>query len=147
MGQLRRVFHAARVAPRSPVATGGLSSAQRRALLIVRAQPGICISALARVMGVRQPTTSALVKGMAARKLLAARRCTRDRRMFRLHLLPTGCSRLDQPRLPDALPLTSALASLEGPAIAHLELAMAALLLRLEAVAPTSPSTSTPPMQ
>ena len=67
--------------------------------------------------------------------------------MVRLHLLPTGCSRLDQALQQQALLLANALNALEAPAMARLEVALAALLLRLEAVVPLRPSTSTPTMQ
>ena len=129
LSQLRCVLDATRLPPRSKAGAGGVSTAQRRALLVVRARPGICVTALARCLGVRQPTASALVKALAVRKLLSARRCTRDRRTVQIHLLAAG--RLHLELQPNVSPLASALDVLDVRSLLSLEVGLDALLHKL----------------
>lgn len=88
--RFRVIFNAVRTHFQQVEKITGTGAAQLRAMSILREQPGIRLSELARAMDVHQSTVSNLVKTMIGRGLVATARDGSDRRVLHLHLLPAG---------------------------------------------------------
>lgn len=82
--QFRIIFNAVKTHFRRVEEESGLGGAQVWALSVVSESPGIGVGQLARVMDIRQPTASNLVRGLVAKGLLRSERSVTDRRAVAL---------------------------------------------------------------
>ena len=118
--QFRVVFNSVKTHFQQVEKRAGLGGAQVWALSVIRDQPDIGVSSLARALDVKQPTASNLVRLLVEQDLVEARRDERDRRAVRLRLRPAGV-------LPEAL------AALDARTLARLEGDLATLIQALNA--------------
>lgn len=126
--QFRLVFNTVKTHFQQMEKQAGLSGAQVWALSVIRERPGIGVNDLARVLQVRQPTASILVKSLADQGCLEVRPHERDRRAVTLHVLPAGDKVLRRARGPHAGVLPDALSQLDPHTLARLEQDMGALI-------------------
>lgn len=126
--QFRIVFNAVKTHFRAVEKKAGLGGAQIWALSVVRDQPGIGISDLARAMDVRQPTASNLVRGLVDQQLIQVRPHEADRRAVKLYIRAQGARILQRAPQPFSGVLPRALASMDAAALARLEKDLAALI-------------------
>jgi DNA-binding MarR family transcriptional regulator len=110
--RFRVIFNAVRTHFQQVEKITGTGAAQLRAMSILREQPGIRLSELARVMDIHQTTASNLVKTLIGRKMVAASRDGADRRVQHLHLLPAGDQVLQRMKAPYIGVLPKALQSM-----------------------------------
>ena len=75
--------------------SGGLSVPQFRVLLRVDQQPATSLSAVAEHLGASLPTTSRIVRGLVAKRLLTRDDANGDRRQLALSITPRGRRILD----------------------------------------------------
>lgn len=90
MLQFRVVANALRAPVQRRVEGHAISDRKLTALNAVWHSPGIGVNALARLLDVRQPTASQLVKALAAQQLIEVRRDSHDRRAVNLHISADG---------------------------------------------------------
>lgn len=123
------------VRPRARQIPGQHSVAERKllALSTIARSPGIRVIDLARVLGVRQPTASQMVKALAGLQLVEVDRDGCDRRAVRIRASAAGLSVLRS--LPAHFEfedrLLEALCRLEEPSLRSLEACMADLIRAL----------------
>jgi DNA-binding MarR family transcriptional regulator len=119
--RFRQVFNAVRSHFAQIEKSTGLGGAQLWALSIVKQQPGIGVSELARAMDVHQSTASNLVKALVQRELLMALKDGPDRRAVQLRLQPAAARLLKRAPGPAEGVLPQALRSLDGATLARLD--------------------------
>lgn len=126
--QFRILFNAVKTHFQQVEKSAGIGGAQLWALSIIRAKPGIGISALAGEMDIRQPTASIFVKALVSAKLVEARKSGPDRRAVQLHLLRPAGAVLRRAPGPFAGVLPEALAELDEATLGRLERDLARLI-------------------
>jgi DNA-binding MarR family transcriptional regulator len=130
--QFRQIFNAVKTHFRQVESKAGLGGAQIWALGLVREQPGIGMTELARRMDVRPSTASNLVKVLIERGLVATEKDEVDRRAVRLRVLPAGTRALRKAPGPMEGVLPGALESLDPALLARLQADLAVLIERLQ---------------
>jgi len=131
--RFRVVFNAIKTHFRQIEKDTGFGGAQVWALGVVRANPGIGVSELARAMDVHQSTASNLVKSLVERQLMAAIKDGVDRRAVTLRILPEGRKVLRTTPGPFTGVLPEALASLDKRTLSRLDRDLGQLIAVLEA--------------
>jgi DNA-binding MarR family transcriptional regulator len=131
--RFRVIFNAVRTHFQQVEKATGTGAAQLRAMSILREQPGIRLSELARTMDIHQSTASNLVKTLIARKMVAATRDSADRRVQQLHLLPAGSQVLQRIKAPYIGVLPKALQSLPPSALHRLNSHLDLLIEQMQA--------------
>lgn len=126
--RFRQVFSAVRAHFAQMEKRTGLGGAQLWALSLVRDQPGIGVSELARAMDVHQSTASNLVKSLVQRELLQAGRNGPDRRAVQLQLLPAASRLLKRAPGPVEGVLPQALGELDAATLRRLDRDLGALI-------------------
>jgi DNA-binding MarR family transcriptional regulator len=131
--QFRVVFNSIKTHFQQVEKRAGLGGAQVWALSVIRDQPDIGVSSLARALDVKQPTASNLVRTLVEQDLVEANRDSRDRRAVKLRLRPAGARVLRRAPEPFGGVLPEALAALDARTLARLESDLAALIQTLKA--------------
>ena len=126
--QFRLIFNAVKTHFQQMEKRAGLSGAQVWALSVIRDQPGMGVSDLARALDVRQPTASNLVKALAEQDMVEVRKHQRDGRAVMLHLRPAAERVLRLVPGPFTGVLPEALAALDPATRARLQQDLAALI-------------------
>lgn len=126
--RFRLVFNAVKTHFQQVERKAGVGGAQLWALSIVRDQPGIGVSELAKSMDIHQSTASNLVKALITRGLVTAARSGADRRSVQLSALPAGCEVLLRAPGPHTGVLPQALASLDAHTLERLDQGLAQLI-------------------
>ncbi|MEP6504006.1 MAG: MarR family transcriptional regulator [Betaproteobacteria bacterium] len=126
--QFRQVFNAVKSHFQQVEKTVGMGGAQVWALSIVREQPGIGVSALAKAMSIHQSTASNLARTLVGRELIVAAKEGADRRAVQLRLLPAGAKVLKNSPGPFAGQLPDALKSLDAATLLRLQGDLATLI-------------------
>lgn len=130
--QFRQIFNAVKTHFRQVENKAGLGGAQVWALGLIRDQPGICVSELARCMDVHPSTASNLVRALTDKGLVAAGKDDVDRRSVQLCVLPAGVRALRMAPGPREGVLPEALESLDPALLARLHADLAVLIQRLQ---------------
>ena len=131
--QFRILFNAVKTHFQQVEKSAGIGGAQLWALSIIKAQPGIGISALAEAMDIRQPTASIVVKALVSAELVEARKNGPDRRAVQLHLLRAAGAVLKRAPGPFAGVLPEALAELDEATLGRLERDLGKLIASMAA--------------
>lgn len=131
--RFRVIFNAVRTHFQQVEKITGTGAAQLRAMSILREQPGIRLSELARAMDIHQSTASNLVKTLIGRKMVAATRDSADRRVQQLQLLPAGNQVLQRMKAPYIGVLPKALQSLPPSTLRHLNSHLDLLIEQMQA--------------
>lgn len=131
--QFRLVFNTVKTHFQQVEKKAGVGGAQVWALSVIRDQPGIGVTELARRMDIHQTTASNLVRSLVAGALVRIERNGADRRAVQLHLQPDAERVLRKAPGPFAGVLPDALAQLDPALLARLESDLAALLEVLNA--------------
>lgn len=131
--QFRLVFNTVKTHFQQVEKKVGVGGAQVWALAVVRDQPGIGVTELARRMDIHQTTASNLVRSLVGAGLLRTERSAADRRTVQLHLEAAADRVLRKAPGPFAGVLPEALAQLEPAVLARLEADLAVLLAVLNA--------------
>jgi DNA-binding MarR family transcriptional regulator len=131
--RFRVVFNAVKTHFRQVEKHVGMGGAQLWALSVVRAQPDIGMTGLAKAMDVHQSTASNLVKSLVERELIAAARHGVDRRKVTLRVLPKGLRVLQKAPGPFAGVLPQAVSSLDAATLARLDEDLGRLIEALHA--------------
>ena len=118
--QFRLVFNTIKTHFREVEKRAGIAGAQVWALSVVREQPGIGVSGLARAMDIHQSTASNLVKPLLEQGLVVADRGD-DKRAVHLRITPAGTRVLRKAPMPLTGVLPRALAQLDTRTLARLE--------------------------
>jgi DNA-binding MarR family transcriptional regulator len=126
--QFRQIFNAVKTHFRQVESKAGLGGAQIWALGVIREQPGIGVTELARRMDVHASTASNLVKLLIERGLVAAEKGGGDRRAVQLRVLPPGARALRKAPGPLEGVLPDALDSLDPVLLARLHADLAVLI-------------------
>lgn len=126
--QFRQIFNAVKTHFRQVESKAGLGGAQVWALGLIREQPGIGVSELARRMDVHQSTASNLVRALADKGLIAASKDEADRRSVQLSALPAGVRALRATPGPFEGVLPEALQSLDPALLERLHADLAVLI-------------------
>ena len=126
--QFRIVFNAVKTHFRQVEREAGVGGAQLWALSVIAQRPGIGVTDLSRELDIHQSTASNLIKALAERQLIIARRDGADRRSVALTMLPRGTDVLKSAPLPLAGVLPDALSSLDADTLARLEVDLAKLI-------------------
>lgn len=126
--RFRIVFNAVKTHFREVEKTAGLAGAQLWALSVVRDNPGIGVSGLARAMDVHQSTASNLVKSLLEQGLVAADRTGSDRRAVQLHVSTKGLRLLKRAPGPFTGVLPEALSSLDHRTLGRLDRDLGSLI-------------------
>lgn len=129
--RFRLVFNAVKTHFRQVEKKAGVGGAQIWALSVVRAKPGIGVSALAHAMDIHQTTASNLVKALVGAQLLVAEKNGADRRTVQLRVLPAGTRVLRKAPGPCAGVLPDALARLDAQTLERLGEDLSALIREL----------------
>ena len=116
----------------------GVPIAVHRALHSIDMEPGILPSQLARVLGMKRPNLSHLLRLMVEAGWVERRRLADDQRSVRLQLLPAGRTLLGATHGRAAGVLQRAIAGLASGELRQLERALRTLLARLPALGPRS---------
>lgn len=119
--RFRLVFNAVKTHFKQVEKRAGIGGAQVWALSIIRQQPGIGMTELARAMDVHQSTASNLVKTLIERGLVLTTKGTADRRMVQLHLQPAGTRLLKRVPGPFTGVLPQALMQLDAATLKRLD--------------------------
>jgi DNA-binding MarR family transcriptional regulator len=130
--QFRQIVNAVKAHFQQVERRVGLGGSQVWALAIVREQPGVGVTGLARAMNIRQATASNLVKALVERQLLDTAPSPTDGRAVCLRVTPAGARLLRKVPGPYAGVLPDALRRLERPALRRLERDLALLIAQLE---------------
>ena len=133
--QFRQIFNAVKAHFRQVENKAGLGGAQVWALGLIRDQPGIGVSELARCMDVHPSTASNLVRSLTEKGLVAAGKDDVDRRSVQLCVLPAGVRALRMAPGPREGVLPEALESLDPALLARLHADLAVLIQTLQAEA------------
>jgi DNA-binding MarR family transcriptional regulator len=131
--QFRLVFNSVKTHFQQVEKKAGVGGAQVWALSIIRDQPGIGVTELARRMDIHQTTASNLVRSLVQAGLARTERSRTDRRAVQLHLEPDAQRVLRKAPGPFAGVLPDALAQLDPAVLARLEADLAELLAVLQA--------------
>jgi len=131
--RFRSVFNAVKSHFQQVEKQAGIGGAQVWALSVVREQPGIGVSALARAMDVHQTTASNLVKALVELGLLESHRSGIDRRATQLKITRAGLRVLARAPGPASGVLPDALQQLDPATLARLDADLAKLLKLLDA--------------
>jgi len=131
--QFRQVFNTVKTHFQQVEKKVGVGGAQVWALAVVRDQPGIGVTELARRMDIHQTTASNLVRSLVGAGLLRTERNGTDRRAVQLHLEAAADRVLRKAPGPFAGVLPEALARLDPAVLARLEGDLAMLLELLQA--------------
>jgi DNA-binding MarR family transcriptional regulator len=129
--RFRLVFNAVKTHFQQVEKKAGVGGAQIWALSVVRAQPGIGVSALAQAMDIHQTTASNLVKALVGAELLVAEKNGADRRTVQLRVLPAGTRVLRKAPGAFAGVLPDALARLDAQTLVRLDRDLSALIREL----------------
>jgi DNA-binding MarR family transcriptional regulator len=146
--RFRVIFNAVKTHFQQVERRAGIGGAQLWALAVVRAEPGIGISGVARAMDIHPSTASNLVRGLVALRLLATERSTADGRAVALRLLPAGTRLLRKAPGPFAGVLPQALGGLDDATLERLDADLGRLLHALDVLderAPMPPSRTAKP--
>lgn len=130
--RFRLVFNAVKTHFQQVERQAGIGGAQLWALAVVRAEPGIGVSGLARAMDIHPSTASNLVRSLVALQLLATERSAADGRAVTLRLLPAGTRLLRKAPGPFAGVLPQALESLDDATLERLDADLGRLLRALD---------------
>jgi DNA-binding MarR family transcriptional regulator len=109
LAAFRVVFGSIRTHNRIITRRCGVGALHIRALAVIRTQPGIGVSELARILMIHQPASSKLVDELASRRLVVRARHVADRRAMALRITSQGTKLLKHAPepwigvLPDAL--------------------------------------------
>jgi DNA-binding MarR family transcriptional regulator len=131
--KFRLVFNAIKTHFREVEKQAGVAGAQVWALSVIREQPGIGVSALARALDIHQSTASNLLKPLLEHGLVAAARAESDRRSLQLHISVKGLAVLKKAPGPAAGLLPEALSQLDPATLRRLDADLGALIARLAA--------------
>lgn len=131
--QFRIVFNAVKAHFQQVEHQAGLGGAQLWALSVIQGQPGLGMNELARAMDIHQSTASNLVRTLAAREMVEARREGEDRRAVQLYLLPAGKRALKASPGPYTGILPEALQALDARTLQRLQEDLGALIDVLDA--------------
>jgi DNA-binding MarR family transcriptional regulator len=131
--RFRVVFNAVKAHFRQIEKESGIGGAQLWALGVVRGNPGIGMTDLARAMDVHQSTASNLVKSLVERELIALERTGADRRTVSLRILPGGRKVLRSAPGHFTGILPEAIASLDARTLSRLDKDLAKLIGALHA--------------
>jgi DNA-binding MarR family transcriptional regulator len=126
--RFRIVFNSVRAHFREVEQRAGIAGAQLWALSIIREQPGIGVSQLARAMDIHQSTASNLLRPLVQQGLVVADRAQADRRALRLQVSAAGARLLRKAPGPMSGLLPQALARLDTRTLARLERDLGALI-------------------
>ncbi len=118
--QFRMVFSAVRSHFQSVEHRAGVGGAQLWALGVIGTRSGIGVNELARVMDIRQPTASNLVRALVSAGLVTSQRSIRDRRLVELSITPSGRSTLKKAPGPYSGVLPAALQSMPSKELSDL---------------------------
>ncbi len=118
--QFRMVFSAVRSHFQSVEHRAGVGGAQLWALGVIGTRSGIGVNELARVMDIRQPTASNLVRALVSAGLVTSQRSSRDRRLVELSITPSGRSTLKKAPGPYSGVLPAALQSMPSKELSDL---------------------------
>jgi DNA-binding MarR family transcriptional regulator len=131
--KFRLVFNAVKSHFRDVEKQAGVAGAQVWALSVIRDQPGIGVSALARALDIHQSTASNLLKPLLEAGLVAAARAQNDRRSLQLHISVKGLAVLKKAPGPATGLLPEALSQLDPQTLRRLEEDLGTLIARLGA--------------
>jgi DNA-binding MarR family transcriptional regulator len=131
--KFRLVFNAVKSHFREVEKRAGVAGAQVWALSVIREQPGIGVSALARALDIHQSTASNLLKPLLEAGLVAAARAETDRRSLQLHISVKGLAVLKKAPGPASGLLPQALSQLDPQQLRRLDEDLGALIARLGA--------------
>jgi MarR family transcriptional regulator, organic hydroperoxide resistance regulator len=130
--RFRLVFNAVKAHFREVEREAGIGGAQLWALSVVKASPGIAVTALARAMDVHQSTASNLVKGLLALGLVETHRSSADRRAALLKATAAGTRLLRKAPGPFSGVLPEALRQLDRATLQRLDADLGTLLAVLQ---------------
>lgn len=119
--RFRVVFNSVKAHLRAVESEAGVSGAQLWALSVIRQQPGLGVSELARAMHVHQSTASNLLRSLVQSDLVHSLREEEDRRSVQLYLTPRGQKVLAKAPGPFEGILPDALRKLDAKALARLD--------------------------
>jgi DNA-binding MarR family transcriptional regulator len=131
--RFRQVFNAVKTHFQQVEKKAGIGGAQLWALSLIRAEPGIGVSALARTMDIHQSTASNLVRSLAELGLVQTSKQGADRRTVQLRAMAAADAVLDKAPGPFTGVLPQALARLDAQTLARLEADLGALIGLLQA--------------
>ena len=131
--QFRLVFNTVKTHFQQAEKKAGVGGAQVWALSVIRDQPGIGVTELARRMDIHQTTASNLVRSLVQAGLVRTERAGADRRAVQVYLEPEAARVLRKAPEPFTGVLPEALAQLDPAVLVRLEGDLAALLELLDA--------------
>jgi DNA-binding MarR family transcriptional regulator len=130
--RFRLVFNAVKTHFRQVEKNVGVGGAQLWALSVIRSNPGIGVSELAREMDVHQSTASNLVKSLLEREMIVTAKNGTDRRAVILRVTAAGSRVLRKAPEPFTGVLPKALASLDARTLSRLDRDLGKLIAALE---------------
>lgn len=131
--RFRIVFNTVKSHFRAVEKRAGIAGAQLWALSVIRDQPGIGVSQLAKAMDIHQSTASNLLKPLLEDALVVADRAHADKRLVHLQLSASGARMLRKAPGPFTGVLASALSQLDARVLARLDRDLGALIALLDA--------------
>lgn len=131
--QFRQIFNAVKTHFRQVESDAGLGGAQVWALGLIRENPGIGVTELARRMDVHQSTASNLVRSLVEKALVATAKDDVDRRSVQLKILPAGSRTLRASPGPFEGVLPGALRGLDPELLHRMHVDLAVLIRALQA--------------
>ncbi len=126
--QFRMVFSAVRSHFQRVEQQAGIGGAQLWALGAIAMHPGIGVNELARLMDVRQPTASNLVRALVNAGWVESRRAEHDRRLVQLNVTKPGQAVLKKAPGPYSGVLPAALQEMPSVELQQLTRCMAVLI-------------------
>jgi DNA-binding MarR family transcriptional regulator len=133
--RFRIVFNAIKGHFREVEKRAGVSGAQLWALSVVRDQPALGVSGLAKAMDIHQSTASNLLRPLLDAGLLSAERGDTDRRSVQLHVTAKGMRVLAKAPGPFTGLLPEALGRLDATTLARMDRDLARLITALDTYA------------
>ncbi len=130
--RFRAVFNAVKSHFQQVEKQAGIGGAQLWALSLIRANPGISVGALARLMDVHQTTASNLVRSLVDQNLIESQRSGADRRSTELRTTRAAARVLARAPGPFAGVLPEALKQLDEPTLKRLDADLQQLLQLLQ---------------
>ncbi len=130
--QFRVMFNAVRNHFQQVEKRAGIGGAQVWALHVIRSQPGVGVTDLARVMDIHQSTASNLVRALLQRQLVRSEKSPQDRRSVQLHIEPAGLTVLQNAPGPYEGVLPDALRQLPPDTLGRLHRDLAELLKQIQ---------------
>jgi DNA-binding MarR family transcriptional regulator len=131
--RFRLVFSAVKTHLHQVEMKAGIGGAQLWALSLIRANPGIGLSDLARAMDVHQTIARNLVKTLVVSGLVVTERNAPDRRAVQLRVVMAGARVLHKAPQPFAGVLPEALSRLDAKTLTRLDRDLSSLLSELHA--------------